>query len=38
MLRKLAWTALLALLVFVARKAASRIWKTTTGEEPPVKA
>jgi hypothetical protein len=38
MLRKLAWSALLALMVFLARRAAIRIWRTTTGEEPPVQA
>jgi hypothetical protein len=38
MLRKLMWSALLGLLVFLARRAAGRIWRTTTGEEPPARA
>jgi hypothetical protein len=37
MLRKLTWSVLVGLLVFLARRAAMRIWRTTTGEEPPVK-
>ena len=39
--RKLAWTALYgslgALAAMVARRAASGIWRKTTGEEPPAK-
>jgi hypothetical protein len=41
MLRKLLWSALYAGLGAVAtigaRSAASRIWRATTGEEPPAK-
>jgi hypothetical protein len=41
MLRKLLWTALYgafgALATIVSRRAASRIWRTLTGEEPPTK-
>jgi len=40
-LRKLLWTALYgglsALSAAVARRSASRIWRTATGEEPPTK-
>jgi hypothetical protein len=40
-LRKLMWTGLYASLAaaatLAARKAASKIWRVTTGEEPPVK-
>ena len=39
--RKLAWTALYgglgALAAMAARRTASRIWRRTTGEEPPAK-
>ena len=39
--RKLAWTALYAgaaaLASMVARRAASGVWRKTTGEEPPAK-
>jgi hypothetical protein len=38
MLRRLTWAALLGLVLFLARRAATRIWRTTTGEEPPVRA
>jgi len=42
MLRKLMWSALYgalgALATMVARRTASGIWRTLTGEEPPVKA
>jgi hypothetical protein len=41
MLRKLLWTGLYASLgaaaTIAARRVASRIWRVTTGEEPPVK-
>jgi hypothetical protein len=41
MLRKLLWSGLYAGLAagatMAARRAASRIWRTATGEEPPVK-
>lgn len=41
LLRKLLWTGLLATLSAVgamaARRVASRIWRTTTGEQPPAK-
>jgi hypothetical protein len=41
MLRKLLWTALYgslgALAAIVSRRTASTIWRTLTGEEPPVK-
>jgi hypothetical protein len=41
MLRKLLWSALYggiaALATIVSRRAASRIWRTLTGEEPPTK-
>jgi hypothetical protein len=41
MLRKLLWTALYgalgALAAIVSRRAASGIWRTLTGEEPPTK-
>ena len=41
MLRKLLWSALYgafgALAAIVSRRAASRIWRTLTGEEPPTK-
>ena len=41
MLRKLLWTALYgaigALGAIVSRRAAARIWRTLTGEEPPTK-
>jgi hypothetical protein len=41
MLRKLMWTALYGILgagaTMAARRAASKIWRVTTGEEPPVK-
>jgi hypothetical protein len=41
MLRKLLWTGLYgafgALGTIVSRRAASRIWRTLTGEEPPTK-
>jgi hypothetical protein len=41
MLRKLLWTALYgatgALATIVSRRAAARIWRTLTGEEPPTK-
>jgi hypothetical protein len=41
MLRKLLWSALsgafAALGTIVSRRAASRIWRTLTGEEPPTK-
>ena len=41
MLRKLLWSALYgafaALGTIVSRRAASRIWRTLTGEEPPTK-
>jgi hypothetical protein len=41
MLRKLMWTALYGVLgaaaTMAARRAASRIWRVATGEEPPVK-
>jgi Protein of unknown function (DUF4235) len=42
MLRKLLWSALYgalgALATFAARRAATGVWRTLTGEEPPVKA
>ena len=41
MLRKLLWSALYgtlaALATFVSRRTATRIWRTLTGEEPPIK-
>ncbi|CAN5336924.1 hypothetical protein BH18ACT12_BH18ACT12_18860 [soil metagenome] len=41
MLRKLLWSAVYgaigALATVAARRAASRIWRTLTGEEPPTK-
>lgn len=41
MLRKLTWTALYgaiaAAATIAARRAASRIWRIATGEEPPAK-
>jgi hypothetical protein len=41
MLRKLLWSALYgaigAAATIVSRRAASRIWRTLTGEEPPTK-
>lgn len=41
MLRKLMWTGLYGALAagatMAARRAASKIWRVTTGEEPPVK-
>jgi hypothetical protein len=41
LLRKLLWTALVATLsalgAMAARRAASRIWRTTTSEQPPAK-
>jgi hypothetical protein len=41
MLRKALWTGLYASLgavaTLAARRAASRIWRVTTGEEPPTK-
>jgi len=41
MLRKLLWSALYgltsALAAVAARRSASRIWRTLTGEEPPTK-
>jgi hypothetical protein len=41
MLRRLLWTALYgalgAVATIVSRRAASRIWRTLTGEEPPIK-
>jgi hypothetical protein len=41
MLRRLLWSALYgafaALATIVSRRAAARIWRTLTGEEPPVK-
>jgi hypothetical protein len=41
MLRKLMWTALYGILgataTMAARRAASKIWRVATGEEPPVK-
>lgn len=41
MLRKLMWTglygALAATATMAARRAASKIWRVTTGEEPPAK-
>ena len=41
MLRKLMWTglygSLAAAATMAARRAASKIWRVTTGEEPPVK-
>jgi len=41
MLRKLLWSALYgsfgALGALVSRRAASRVWRTLTGEEPPTK-
>ena len=41
MIRKLLWTALYgatgALATIVSRRAAARIWRTLTGEEPPTK-
>jgi hypothetical protein len=41
MLRKLLWTglygALAAAATMAARRTASKIWRVTTGEEPPVK-
>jgi hypothetical protein len=41
MLRKLLWTALYgalgALSTILSRRAAARIWRTLTGEEPPTK-
>jgi hypothetical protein len=41
MLRKLLWTGLYgafgAIATIVSRRAASRIWRTLTGEEPPTK-
>ncbi len=41
MLRKLMWTGLYATLAagatMAARRAASRIWRVATGEEPPTK-
>jgi hypothetical protein len=40
-LRKLLWTAIYgtmaAAATIVARKAASRVWRLLTGEEPPIK-
>jgi hypothetical protein len=42
MLRKLMWTGLYAVLAAAAtaaaRRAAEKIWRTVTGEHPPVKA
>lgn len=38
MLRKLMWSVLLGLMVFLARRAAQQVWRRTTGEEPPVSA
>ena len=41
MLRKLSWTALYgvlgALSTMAARRAASRVWRILTGEQPPTK-
>jgi hypothetical protein len=41
MLRKLLWTGLYATLsagaALAARRAASRVWRLATGEEPPIK-
>jgi hypothetical protein len=41
MLRKLLWTGLYgglaAVATMAARRTASKIWRVTTGEEPPVK-
>jgi hypothetical protein len=37
MLRKLLWTAVNAAAIVAARRAASRVWRIATGEEPPVK-
>ena len=41
MLRKLLWSglygSLAAVATLAARRAASKIWRVTTGEEPPVK-
>ncbi|MGH2931628.1 MAG: DUF4235 domain-containing protein [Gaiellaceae bacterium] len=41
MLRKLLWTAIYGVLTaaatMVAKKAASRVWRVLTGEEPPTK-
>lgn len=41
MLRRLLWTALVgalrALSTMLSRRAAARIWRTLTGEEPPTK-
>jgi hypothetical protein len=41
MLRKLLWTGLYAGIsagaTLAARRAASKVWRTATGEEPPVK-
>jgi hypothetical protein len=37
MLRKVLWTAVNAAAMLGARRAASRLWRIATGEEPPVK-
>jgi hypothetical protein len=37
MLRKVLWAAMNAAVIVAARRAASRLWRVTTGEEPPVK-
>jgi hypothetical protein len=37
MLRKVLWTAVNAAAIVGARRAASRLWRIATGEEPPVK-
>jgi hypothetical protein len=37
MLRKVLWTAMNAVAMLGARRAASRLWRLATGEEPPVK-
>jgi hypothetical protein len=37
MLRKVLWTAVNAAAILAARRAASRLWRIATGEEPPVK-
>jgi hypothetical protein len=41
MLRKLLWTAIYgtfgALATIVSRRAAAQVWRTLTGEEPPIK-
>jgi hypothetical protein len=38
MLRKLAWTGLSAGAMIAARRAAAKVWRLATGEQPPTKA